>query len=570
MIQVIHALLTHFIPWVFVPALLITIGFCAILIINLNKYPNPSLPRSLLFFVLISLTTISLMVVMAQFYPLIAEYKEISDSVFDSLAMRIEMLAQDNMGFALWLLIWGGPMVYGGLLCVVLLCACLLFFATRLYLKRKPKELGFAAHKDLALGKVLWLNMLFIVVFVLFFMLCFCVFELIFWLAMPAIFDEPDSFSFLTDNIRKQMGWFIYSLSLSAGILLVIFGSFAVKSLLLSRHSIDRLAKTLKAIEITPKKYKNHRKYARLLNVVEEIAIASAMPMPRVFVMREEQGINAMCSGERFGKSDERFALFFTQGALDTLSREELSGVVGHEFSHAFHQDVVLNLRIFSVIFGFMSISFIGEILMRSIAEELSGVVGHEFSHAFHQDVVLNLRIFSVIFGFMSISFIGEILMRSIARRTGAAGKRDSKGEAVIALFAFSFYALGLLGTLCASLIQAAISRQKEFLADATSVQYTRNPNAILRALRTIAQEQSPKESQERKLAKVFIIAPFINYAPKESQECKLAKDTQGFLDNKLAKPCAHMFFLQGFKSAFATHPPIHKRIETLQAMARI
>ena len=500
MIQVIHALLTHFIPWVFVPALLITIGFCAILIINLNKYPNPSLPRSLLFFVLISLTTISLMVVMAQFYPLIAEYKEISDSVFDSLAMRIEALAYMPLGFALWLLIWGGPMVYGGLLCVVLLCACLLFFATRLYLKRKPKELGFAAHKDLALGKVLWLNMLFIVVFVLFFMLCFCVFELIFWLAMPAIFDEPDNFSLLTD-IRKQMGWFIYSLSLSAGILLVIFGSFVVKSLLLSRHSIDRLAKTLKAIEITPKKYKNHRKYARLLNVVKEIAIASAMPMPRVFVMREEQGINAMCSGERFGKSDERFALFFTQGALDTLSREELSGVVGHEFSHAFHQDVALNLRIFSLIFGFMS-----------------------------------------------ISFIGEILMRSIAHRTGAAGKRDSKGEAVIALFAFSFYALGLLGTLCASLIQAAISRQKEFLADATSVQYTRNPNAILQALRTIAQKQSPKKSQER----------------------KLAKDTQGFLDNKLAKPCAHMFFLQGFKGAFATHPPIHKRIETLQAMARI
>lgn len=500
MIQVIHALFTHFIPWVFALALLLTIGFYAIFIINLNKYPNPSLPRSLLFFVLISLTTISLLVVMAQIFPLIAEYKEIRNSVFDSLAMRIETLAYMPLGFALWLLIWGGPMVYGGLLCVVLLCACLLFFATRLYLKRKPKELGFAAHKDLALGKVLWLNMLFIVVFVLFFMLCFCVFELIFWLAMPAIFDEPDGFSFLTDNLRKQMGWFIYSLSLSAGILLVIFGSFAVKSLLLSRHSIDRLAKTLKAIEITPNRYKNHHKYARLLNVVEEIAIASAMPMPRVFIMRQEQGINAMCSGERFGKSDERFALFFTQGALDKLSREELSGVVGHEFSHAFHQDVALNLRIFSLIFGFMS-----------------------------------------------ISFIGEILMHSIARRTGAAGKRDSKGEAVIALFAFSFYALGLLGTLCASLIQAAISRQKEFLADATSVQYTHNPNAILRALQTIAQEQSPKESQGR----------------------KLAKDTQGFLHNKLAKPCAHMFFLQGFKSAFATHPPIHKRIEALESIAR-
>lgn len=74
-----------------------------------------------------------------------------------------------------------------------------------------------------------------------------------------------------------------------------------------------------------------------------------------------------MCSGERFGKSNERFALFFTQGALDKLSREELSGVVGHEFSHAFHQDVALNLRIFSLIFGFMSISFIGEIILESI-----------------------------------------------------------------------------------------------------------------------------------------------------------------------------------------------------------
>lgn len=154
MIQVIHALFTHFIPWVFALALLLTIGFYAIFIVNVNKYPNPSLPRSLLFFVLISLTTISLLVVMAQIFPLIAEHKEIRDSVLDSFAMRIKMLAQGDtpLGFfALWLLIWGGPMVYGGLLCVVLLCACLLFFATRLCLKRKPKELGFAAHKDLAL-----------------------------------------------------------------------------------------------------------------------------------------------------------------------------------------------------------------------------------------------------------------------------------------------------------------------------------------------------------------------------------------------------------------------------------
>lgn len=197
-----------------------------------------------------------------------------------------------------------------------------------------------------------------------------------------------------------------------------------------------------------------------------------------------------MCSGERFGKSNERFALFFTQGALDKLSREELSGVVGHEFSHAFHQDVALNLRIFSLIFGFMS-----------------------------------------------ISFIGEIILESIDNRTRSSWKNNTKSSAIFAIFALSFYALGALGALCANLIQAAISRQKEFLADATSVQYTHNPNAILRALQTIAQEGSPKE-------------------------------LQGFLHNKLAKPYAHMFFLQGFKGTLATHPPINKRIKALESIA--
>lgn len=162
-------------------------------------------------------------------------------------------------------------------------------FRHALVSKRKPKELGANAHKDLALGKVLWLNMLFIVVFVL----CFCVFELILWLAVPAIFDKYERYSLVID---EQASWFLYSLGLSAGVLLVVFGSFVAKSLLLSRHSIDRLAKTLKAIEITPEKYKNHHKYTQLLNVIEEIAIASAMPMPRVFVMREKSKGSMQCA----------------------------------------------------------------------------------------------------------------------------------------------------------------------------------------------------------------------------------------------------------------------------------
>lgn len=102
-------------------------------------------------------------------------------------------------------------------------------FRHALVSKRKPKELGANAHKDLALGKVLWLNMLFIVVF-----------ELILWLAVPAIFDKYERYSLVID---EQASWFLYSLGLSAGVLLVIFGSFVAKSLLLSRIVLIGLPK---------------------------------------------------------------------------------------------------------------------------------------------------------------------------------------------------------------------------------------------------------------------------------------------------------------------------------------
>ena len=196
--------------------------------------------------------------------------------------------------------------------------------------------------------------------------------------------------------------------------------------------------------------------------------------------MKNEEGVNAMCSGERFGKPDERIAIFVTQGALNVFNREELQGVIGHEFSHAFHQDVALNLKIFSLVFA------------------LGCVV-----------------------------VAGEILMRSASKRNSSSSKNNGAG--LVILIGFVFYMLGFIGSTFASIIQAAISRQKEFLADASGVQYTRNPNGIKSALQKLL---------------------------------SLENEKVGAISNPSAKNCSHMFFLSGLSNIFATHPPLEERIK--------
>lgn len=433
-------------------------------------------------------------------------------------------------------LIYDGIPVYVALLVLVAVAALVVFLLTRWILGRKSdRERSFFAHKDLALSKVAWLNALFIVLLALFLLASFSVFEMIFWGFSPKFFDtagsEVDEIFRILDSARMPYNsylrdieqqlqslhlhagaYFMLSVGLSALLALVIMASFIGKSLILGRHTIAAMAQSLEATEITQTKNPRHK---RLLNVIEEMALASSMPMPRVFVMEKESGINAMCSGERFGKADESFALFFTQGAISELSRDELSGVVGHEFSHAFHRDVALNLRIFSLVFAFMSISMIGESIMRAMAQS----------------------------------------------RTSSSSRDSGKGMAIIVAIALAFYALGFVGMLCAQLIQAAISRQKEFLADASSVQYTRNPNAILSALRKIqALESSLDVRAESKLDSKAKKATHPTHPTHPKQP--------GMLESAAAKPYAHMFFLRAFKGAFSTHPSLAKRIKRLSAMS--
>lgn len=171
----------------------------------------------------------------------------------------------------------------------------------------------------------------------------------------------------------------------------------------------------------------------RLLNVVEEMAIASGVPVPQVFALDDEPGINAFAAG--YSTDDAVVAV--TRGSLEKLSRDELQGVIAHEFSHVLNGDMRLNMRMMGIIFGILCIGLLGRFLMR-------------------------------------ISF-----------GSGRSDRRSSPA-AVLIFFALSVYLIGIVGEFFGKLIKAAVSRQREFLADASAVQFTRNPQGIAGALKKI------------------------------------------------------------------------------------
>jgi len=165
----------------------------------------------------------------------------------------------------------------------------------------------------------------------------------------------------------------------------------------------------------------------KLLNVVEEMAIASGVPVPQVYVLDQEQGINAFAAGH----SIDDAAIGVTRGCIQMLSRDQLQGVIGHEFSHILNGDMRLNLRLIGVIFGLLCIATIGRILLS----------------------------------------------------TRGRSSRDNNALPIIGL---ALLALGAIGVFFGRLIQSAVSRQREFLADASSVQFTRNPGGLSGALQKI------------------------------------------------------------------------------------
>lgn len=214
----------------------------------------------------------------------------------------------------------------------------------------------------------------------------------------------------------------------------------------------------------------------RLLNVVEEMAIASGTPVPPVYVM-EEEGINAFAAG--YSPSDAVIGI--TRGAIKTLGREQLQGVIAHEFSHILHGDMRINIRLIGVLHGILILGIIGYHLMRS----------------------------------------GRYSRRS----------KDSGG---IVLLGLGLLVVGYTGTFFGNLIKAAVSRQREYLADASAVQFTRNPDGIAEALMQIATHQE-----------------------------------RSYMSHPGSNEISHTLFEEAEKGSFlrglyATHPPLDERISAI------
>ena len=174
---------------------------------------------------------------------------------------------------------------------------------------------------------------------------------------------------------------------------------------------------------------------ARVLNVVDEMAIASGIAVPPVYLLEREDAINALVAGH----SPNEAVIIVTRGAVHKLSRDELQGVMGHEFSHILNGDMALNLRLVALLAGIACFGEWGEAMVFAAAEQ--------------------------------------------ARKSA----REERGEGVLgAIFGALVAYIGFPGSFAAEAIKAAIARQRELLADAASVQFTRNPDGIAGALDSI------------------------------------------------------------------------------------
>ena len=202
----------------------------------------------------------------------------------------------------------------------------------------------------------------------------------------------------------------------------------------------------------------------RLVNVVEEMAIASGVTVPRVYIMDDEPGINAFAAGHAVNDA----VVAVTRGTLTRLTRDELQGVIAHEFSHILNGDMRLNIRLIGVLFGLTMIATFGRFLME----------------------------------------VGR-------------GSSDSKGGAGAFVAAgLALFVIGYIGVFFGRLIKAGVSRSREFLADASAVQFTRNPDGIGGALRKIgglAEGRNPgsaiRHAHAETLSHLFLGAARRNFA---------------------------------------------------------
>jgi Zn-dependent protease with chaperone function len=222
----------------------------------------------------------------------------------------------------------------------------------------------------------------------------------------------------------------------------------------------------------------------QLVNVVEEMSIASGVPMPQVYVLDREEGINAFAAG--LGQQDAVVAV--TNGALHQFTRDELQAVIGHEFSHILNGDMRINLRLMGLIHGILVIALTGRLVMR------------------------------------------------LASSTGRSRSSNNKNNGALAILVggLALLVVGSIGYFFGQMIKAAISRQREFLADAAAVQFTRNPQGMADALKRLG-----------------------------------AGSARAYVAHPRTSEASHLFFgtatTASFSSLLATHPPLPDRIRAIE-----
>jgi Zn-dependent protease with chaperone function len=218
----------------------------------------------------------------------------------------------------------------------------------------------------------------------------------------------------------------------------------------------------------------------RLVNVVEEMAIASGTPVPAIYVLDREDGINAFAAGY----STHDAAVAVTRGTLETLTRDELQGVIAHEFSHILNGDMRLNIRLIGVLYGILLLAVVGR-----------GIV--------------------------------------YAGPRGGRGRGRDGGAGWIVLLGLALLLVGYIGVFFGKLIKAAVSRQREYLADSAAVQFTRNPDGLAGALKKIGAQAQGSRIQDYH-----------------------------------AEELSHLFFANGLRQGLfgflATHPPLEERIRRI------
>ncbi len=328
--------------------------------------------------------------------------------------------------------------------------------------------MDFFAHQDKARRNTLWLVLLFVLAVFCLILITNIALVVVWWM-----FSQQQTLQAASERGLMEL----FSLKAFLLISLLVCGAVGLAILYkwFQLSSGGRaVAESLGGRQILPDTADPNERQA--LNVVEEMAIASGMPVPPVYLLEHELGINAFAAGNR----PEDAVVGLTRGCVETFKRNELQGVVAHEFSHILNGDMRLNLRLIALLHG---IVFIGK--------------------------------------------VGEMLLRGSRSRH----RRKSNGQ--VAVVGLLLMVIGWLGTLFGQLIKAAVSRQREYLADASAVQFTRDPKGISDALKLIGGSQYGAELQSDQRSEV-----------------------------------SHLFFGQVIRkmaAPFATHPPLMERIIRVQ-----